>query len=172
LRLFDDVLDAARVDAAVGDELLEGDARRLAADRVEAGEDDGLGRVVDDDVDAGRLLERADVPPLAADDAALHLVGGQRDDGDGRLGGVVGGDALDGEGDDLLRLALGVAAGLLLDLADPLRGGGARLLLELVHQLPLGLVGAEAGERLEPLLHLAVAAVEIAPRARFDFSAR
>jgi hypothetical protein len=93
------------VDAAVR-QLLERDARGLAADRVEAGQDDGLGRVVDDDVDAGGLLERADVAALAADDAALHLVGRQADDGDGALGGVVGGDALDGEREDVARLAL------------------------------------------------------------------
>ena len=41
------------------------------------------GRVVDDHVDAGRLLEAADVAPFAADDAALHVVRRQLDDRDG-----------------------------------------------------------------------------------------
>ena len=72
--LGDDFLDAARVDPAVGHQLREGDAGHLPADRVEAGEDDGLGRVVDDQVDARRLLEGPDVAALAADDPALHLV--------------------------------------------------------------------------------------------------
>ena len=74
LGLGDDLLDAAGVDAAVGDELGDGDPGDLAADRVEAREDDRLGGVVDDEVHAGRLLEGADVAALAADDAALHLV--------------------------------------------------------------------------------------------------
>ena len=65
------------MDAAVGDELGERDPGDLAADRVEARDDDGLGRVVDDQVDAGRLLEGADVAALAADDPALHLVAGR-----------------------------------------------------------------------------------------------
>ena len=72
--LGDDLLDAAGVDPAVLDELGQGQAGDLAADRVEAADDDRLGRVVDDQVDARGLLEGADVAALAADDAALHLV--------------------------------------------------------------------------------------------------
>ena len=49
--------------------------RDLAADPVERREHDRLRRVVDDEVDAGEVLERADVAALAADDAALHVVG-------------------------------------------------------------------------------------------------
>ena len=86
---------------------------------------------------------------------------GQRHHGDGGLGRVVGGDALDGEGDDLLGLALGVAARLLLDLADALRGVGAGRLLHVVHQLAARLVGAEAGERLQPVLHLGEARAQL-----------
>jgi len=83
LGLVDDVLDAAWVDAAVLDELGERQASHLAADRVEAAEHDRVRRVVDDEVDAGGLLEGADVAPLAADDAALHLIGGDRHGGHG-----------------------------------------------------------------------------------------
>src|SRR5687768_1900630 len=67
-RLRDDFLDAPRMDSAIRDELLEGEARRLAPDRIEAGHDDGVGCVVDDDVDSGRELESPDVPPLPPDD--------------------------------------------------------------------------------------------------------
>ena len=77
-----------------------------------------FGRVVDDEVDAGEVLERADVAALAADDAALHVVGGQLDDGDRRLGRVAGGEALHRDGEDRAHAALGVALGLLLDLAQ------------------------------------------------------
>ena len=75
LDLVDDLLDARGVDAAVGDEALQGQPRDLAPVGVVGGDQDGLRRVVHDEVDAGVLLERADVAPFAADDAALHVVG-------------------------------------------------------------------------------------------------
>ena len=67
-------------------DLLTADPGDLAADRVEARQDDGLGRVVDDQVDPGSRLEGADVPALAADDAAFHLVAGNVDGAGGGLG--------------------------------------------------------------------------------------
>ena len=75
LGLLDDLLDAPRMDAAVGDQALQREAADLAAHRLEARDDHGVGRVVDDDVHPGRRFERADVAALAADDAALHFVG-------------------------------------------------------------------------------------------------
>ena len=111
------LLDPRRVDAPVLQQLLERHPGDLAADAVEAGEDHRVRRVVDDEVDAGEVLERADVAALAADDAALHVVGGQLDDRDGRLGGVAGGEPLHDDGEDVAHAPVGVALGLLLDLA-------------------------------------------------------
>ena len=74
LNLGDYLLDACGVDAAVGDELVQGQTRDFAAYGIEAREDDSLGGVVDDDLDARRGLQSADVAALAADDAALDLV--------------------------------------------------------------------------------------------------
>src|SRR5260370_9284445 len=56
--------------------MIQSHPRHLAADRVEATENDGLRRVVDDEVDAGRMLEGPNVAALSTDDAALHLVAG------------------------------------------------------------------------------------------------
>ena len=70
------------------EQLLERQPRDLPAHAVEAGQHDRAGRVVDDEVDAGEGLEHADVAALAADDPALHVVGGELHDRDGRLGGV------------------------------------------------------------------------------------
>ncbi len=119
-RLGDDLLDPARVDAAVGDELGHGQPGHLAADGIEPGEHDRLGRVVDDEVDPGRLFERADVAALAADDPALHLVRRQMDDRDRVLGGVVRGHALHRGDDDVAGTVLGVLAGGTLDRAGEL----------------------------------------------------
>ena len=54
-----------------------------AADWVKAGHHDHAGRVVDDHVYAGRLLERTDVASLTADEPSLHLIRWQGDSGYG-----------------------------------------------------------------------------------------
>ena len=77
LRLVVHLLDPGRVDAPVLDQLRQRQARDLAAQAVERREDDRVRRVVDDEVDARQVLERADVAPLPADDAPLHVVGRQ-----------------------------------------------------------------------------------------------
>ena len=73
-----DLFDAGRMNPAVDDELVQGYPRHLAADGVEAADDDRLGRVIDDEVDAGGLLEGTDVAPFFADDPAFQLVCRQR----------------------------------------------------------------------------------------------
>ena len=120
----------AGMDAAVRDQPFDCLAGDLAAERIEAREDDGAGRVVDDQLDARGGLERADVAALAPDDAPLHVVARQVHDRDGRLDRVLGRAPLNRVGDDLLRL----------------RGRGlARLGFE-----PLDQVGARRGARRPP----------------------
>ena len=142
------------MDAAVGDQALDGLARDLAAERIEAGEDDRAGRVVDDQLDAGRGLERADVAPFAADDAALEVVARQVDDRDGGLDGVLGGAALDGVGDDLLRPHRGGLARLGLEPLDQVGGVAPGVALELPQQQLARFVGAQAGDALQLALAL------------------
>src|SRR3954454_9531792 len=164
-RLRDDLLDAAGVDPAVGDELRDRDPRDLPPDGVEPGEDDGLRRVVDDQVDAGRLLERADVAALAADDPALHLVARQVDHRDGVLGRVVRGHALHGRDDHLARLVLGLVACRPLDGAGELDGVALGLLADRLEQDPLRVRGRQARdllERRDPLLVEAAQLVALA----------
>ena len=152
--LFDHVFDAGGMDAAVGDELFERQPRDLAADRVERGDGNGLRRVVDDEVDAGDGLKRADVAALAADDAALHFIVGQRNDGDGGLGGMVCRAALDGGGDDLAGGLVGLLLHLRLDLLDLHRGLVADIFLDALEDVGLGLFLRQAGDLLQDL-HLA-----------------
>ena len=134
--LGDGLLDPARMDTSVGDELGECHARHFAADRVEAGEDHRLRRVVDDQVHAGGLLERPDVAALTADDATLHLLRGQADHRDGRFGGVIRGDALHDRGQDAARLFVAFLNRAALDLAHPMLRLGFRLIDDLLdHRL-------------------------------------
>ena len=172
LRLLVELLDASGVDAAVGDQVLERDARGLAADGVEAREHDGLGGVVDDEGDAGHLLEGADVAALAADDATLEVVGGDVDGGDGDLAGLVGGAALDGGGDDLAGGLVGLGADGLLGLAQDLGLLADGLGAHAGEQLVVGLVRREPGDALElgrlardHLLEVGLATVELALEA-------
>ena len=74
LRLVVHLLDAGGMDASVFEQPLERELRHLAADAVERREHDCLRRVVDDEVDAGEMLERANVATFAADDPPLHVV--------------------------------------------------------------------------------------------------
>src|SRR5207248_1081615 len=113
---------APGMDASVRDQLRQGKPGDLPADGVEARQDDGLGRVVDDQVYARGLLKGTDVAALAADDAALHLVRRQVHDRHGVLRGVVGGDTLDGRYDHVARLVVGLFLGLPLDRAGDADG--------------------------------------------------
>ena len=129
--------------------------RDLAAVGIEAREDDRARRVVDDQVDAGGQLERADVAPLAADDAPLQVVARQVDDRDRGLDGVLGGAALDGLGDVLLgAVAGGLSRASASSRLTQVRGVVPRVALDLLEQQLLGLVRGQAGDALELVLLL------------------
>lgn len=87
--------DACRVDASVGDEFVQGESCDFSAYGVEAAEDDGVGRVVDDDLYASKGFQGADVATFTADDAALHLFVFKVKHADSVFDGVFGGSALD-----------------------------------------------------------------------------
>src|SRR3990172_13189310 len=143
------------MDATVGDELLQGQLGDLPADVVEAADDYNPRRVVDDDIDAGGLFKGPDVPAFAADDPAFHVVAGDVDARDGRLGGMLGGKALDGNGDDLARLLLADFAERRLVLLNPLADLLLQLVFEAMEEELARLRGAQAGE---PLKHVALLA--------------
>ena len=137
------------MDPAVGDQLGDRQPGDLAADGVEAGQDDRLGRVVDDQVDPGRQLQRPDVAALAADDPALHLVGRQVDDRDRVLGGVLRSHPLHRGDDDVAGLVLGLLAGAPLDRPGELDRVVLGLLADGLDQDGLGILGRQAGDAFE-----------------------
>ena len=133
------------MNTSVHNELLQCQPGNLPADGVKAGNGDGFGGIVDDQIDAGNGLQCADVPAFPADDAALHLVVGQRDHGDGGLGGVISGAALNRGGDDLAALFLGLVLQLRLDLLDLHGGFVTNLVLNAVKQKFLCLILCQTG---------------------------
>src|SRR5262249_28210643 len=123
-------------------------------DRVVTRDDDHFRRVVDDEIDARRRLDGADVPSLAPDDAALHVVARQRDDRDRPLGDVFAGQTLDRDRDDLLRAPIPFLARFGLDVADVPGGVVTCFLGHLLDERPLRLVARHARRLLEALAHL------------------
>src|SRR5205823_5902573 len=110
-----DLFDPRRMNTAVGDQPFDCLFRDFAAIWIEARKDDRAGRVVDDQIDAGRELERANVPPLASDDATLQVVARQIDNRDGRLHGVFAGAPLNRLRDVVFRAIDGRFAGLRIE---------------------------------------------------------
>ena len=145
------------VDAAVGDELLQRQTGDLPADGLEAGDGDGLRRVVDDEVNAGQRLDGADIAALAADDAALHLVIGQGNHADGHFGHGICGAALDGLSHHLAGAGFALFFHAGLDLFDFEGGLVGHLGLHLVDEVLLCLLGSEAGNTLQ---HFSLAALD------------
>ena len=151
------------MDAAVQNELFQGQTGDFPAHRVEAGHGDGLGGVINDEIHAGHGLQGADVAALPADDAALHLVVGQGHHRDGGFGHMVGGAALDGQGDLLPGVGIGLflEAGLdLLELDGLLMGD---LVFQLVNEVALGFLGGKARDLLEQLKLLGLHPVQLLP---------
>ena len=152
--LLHSLLNAGGVDAAVGNQALQRHAGHLTAGLVEAGQGDGFGGVVDDQVHAGGGFQGADVAALAADDAALHLVVGQGNHAHGGLAGMVGGTPGDGLADHLAGhgVALVLQVGLVGADAHGLFVG--QLLIQAVQQQVLGVLLGQAGNGFQ-LFHLA-----------------
>ena len=106
------------MNAAVLDQLGQGQPGRLAADVVEGTDNDHARRIIDDHIHAGRLFEGADIASFAADDPPLHVVAGYVDCADRGFGCLLGGVALDGGRDDLPCLLLTGGVQMLLMLLD------------------------------------------------------
>ena len=145
------LFDAGGVNAAVLHQAVERDAGDLPPHRVEAADDDHARRVVDDHVHAGRLLERPDVPPLAADHAALHGVVADGDRADRVVGRLLAGVPLDGRQDDLPGTAFALFLGLLDVLLDHQPDLAAALVFHAAQQQFLRRVRRQVRDRQQPV---------------------
>ena len=123
-------LNAGGVDAAIGDELVQGETADFATHGVESRNDNGLGGVVDHDFHARGGFECTDVATLASDDAALHFVVVDVEHGHAVLDGRFGGHALNGLYDNALGLLVGRKLGIVHNVVDVALRIGASLILE------------------------------------------
>jgi hypothetical protein len=147
-------LDAMRVDAPVEDKLFESEAPDFSSYRLEAGEQYGFWRVVDDEVHAGHRLEATDVAALTADDPALHLIARQVQHGDRRLGGLLTRHPLDRQRHDLAGAHLAFGSRFGLDVTHQPRGVSLGLRLDHRDELGLGLRPAQPRDPLEFMAHI------------------
>ena len=100
------------------------------------------------------MLQGADVAALTADDAALHILGGEGHDGGSRVGSHIAGEPLHGHGDDLAGPLIGLVLDLLLALAKASISLVSDLTVHLSQKELFGFRDREAGHALQLLLAL------------------
>ncbi len=149
------------MDAAVLDELVEREARDLAAQRIERREHDSVRRVVDDEVDAREMLERTDVAALPPDDPAFEVVRGELDHRHRGLRSVARRDALERVGHKGSRASARVGAGFLLHLPHLPCELVPDEVLRALDELLSRLVHGEAGDLLERRERLALCVAQL-----------
>ena len=143
------IVDMGGLNPSVRDELFQRNSGDFPADRIKAGEGNGLRSIVDDQVHAGLGLQRPDIPAFPADDPSFHLIVGQRHHGNGGFGRVIRGAALNGGYDDLFRPLVGLFLQLVLDLLDFHGGLVPDLGFHVPQQVFLGLFRGHAGDFLQ-----------------------
>ena len=141
-------LNAGRVNTAIGHQLLQRQAGDFTADRVEAGNNDGLRRIVHDDFSACGGFQRPDVTAFAANDLAFHVVGFKLEHRDRIFDGEFRGHPLDGLDDNFLGFFAGVELGLGDGFFHERHGIGFRFAFDGFEQLLLGLALRQASRCL------------------------
>ena len=135
LCLLHDLFDSRRVDTSIDDQLLKGDSCDLTAHRIKSGKYNRLRRIIDDQLDAGQLLQCTDITSLTADDAALHIIIRKLHDGNGRLRHLIGCATLNRIHDIVAGTLLRLFLRLIVILANHLRIVVLRVLFEGLQKL-------------------------------------
>src|SRR6188768_1467666 len=107
------------------------------------------------------MLERADVAALPPDDPPFHVVGGELDDADRRLGRVARRDPLQGVRDEGSCPPLRIRACLLLELAHRAGELVANQVLRALEELLASLAEREPTDALELPQRLVIAGLEL-----------
>ena len=150
--LGDHFLNACRVNATILYQLMQGKACHLTAHRVEATQHDGLGGIINDDLNPCSCFEGADITTFTTDDTALDLVALDVEDGDGVLNSRLRSQTLDGLHDDLLGLLVGGHLRLFDDLVDIALGLVLGFSTQTLDESFARLVSGESSDGLETLL--------------------
>src|SRR5688572_18385450 len=144
------------MDASVVHQPFQRHLRDFPAQWVEARNDHRFGCFVNNQIDPGGRFDRTDVAAFPADDASLHGVIGNRNDGNCRFGHIVAYDSLYGGRDDLSGFALCILSGFLQRPFRNTSGVEARLALHFLEQIFLGFLGGHARNTLQGLAVLSL----------------
>src|SRR5450830_499299 len=148
-RLFIHLLDPGRLNPSIDNQLLECQPSDLSPHRIKTGQYYRLGRVVDDEIYTGQVLEGPDVPTLLADYPSFNLVGGKRNTLYGCLCHVFRSTSLNSKRYYLPCPLLGLFTGPCLLLLDRPRDLEFNLILQGLDKVVLGFLGGHAGDFLE-----------------------
>ena len=155
LYLRNHLLDTCGVDTTVGNQLMQSQSSDLAAYGIEARQDDCLGRIINDDLDARCSLQGADVTTLATDDTTLHLVAIDVENSHRVLDCGLGCHALNRLNDNTFSLLIGAHLSLLDGLVDVGHRVSLSLSLHILDQRVLSLLAAHTADLLQACVLLA-----------------
>ena len=147
--LLNAFFNARGVDTAVGDELFNGQTGDFTAYRIKSRNDDGFRRIINDEINARRRFKGADIAALAADDAALHIVIGQIDNGNCRFSHMVSRATLNRQRDDITGFLFALFLGLAFNVADHGSGVMISFFLNAVHHHLAGFILRERCDALQ-----------------------
>src|SRR5512138_2996145 len=83
--LFDDLFNVGGMNTPIEDQAAQRAPADFTAYRVEAGDRNGIWRIIYNHIHAGGLLKSFDIAPIAPNDASLHLFIGEDDNCPGYL---------------------------------------------------------------------------------------
>ena len=112
--LLNHLLNSCGMDTAVADKLLKSDACDLTSNRVKARNGNNVGCVVNNKLNAGKILDGTDISTLTTDDSTLHLVTGDLNNRDCDLADMICGEALNCERKNVTSLGISLVLKSLL----------------------------------------------------------
>ena len=71
---FHHFLDTGRMNTAVYDQFFQSQSCDFSSDRIETGQDNCFGCVIDDQIDTSQCFQSTDVSAFTADDTAFHFI--------------------------------------------------------------------------------------------------
>ena len=144
-------LDSGRVNPPVLNQLFKGKPCNFTANGIKTGYGNGFRCVINNQIAPGKSFDAADVTSFTADDAAFHLIVGERNNRNGDFAGMVSSAALDRCRDNLFGEFICIIFHLLFNFLD-LHGHFMRtVILDGVDQINLCFFSAEAGDFFQHL---------------------
>ena len=158
LNLGNHLFNTSRMNASVGNQLMQGQAANLSADRIESRDYDSLGSVVNYDFNTTGSFQGTDVTAFTSDDTAFHLVIINMENAYRILNGGFSSNALNRLDNYLLGLLVGIKFGLVHNFIHIAGSIGTGFVLKAFHQAVLCLLCTQSRQLFQLhtllLLHL------------------